>query len=125
MVCPSCNNLDSVKRPVGKHIGEYCSNCDKWLRWVPQDWRGFIWPVGTKHKGHTLISILINDRRYLEWAAENMSGPLQKRAQEALASSEPPSDTPKDPEEMDTFDRFSRHSKPREEPVHTDEDVPW
>lgn len=125
MACSSCNGERTVKKPVGKHIGEYCASCNKWIRWVPQDWKNFIWPVGTKHKGHTLISILINDRKYLEWAAENMTGHLQKRAQEALASSEPPSTTQQDPEEMDTVDRISRHTLPREEPVRSDDDLPW
>jgi hypothetical protein len=81
--------------------------------------------VGTKHKGHTLISILVNDRRYLEWAAENMSGALQKRAQEALGSAGSSDSIPKNPEEIDTVDRLSRHSAPREEPIRSDEDLPW
>lgn len=125
MACPSCGSIETTKKSVGPHMGEYCTSCDRWLRWVPQDWKKFIWPVGTKHKGHTLISILVNDRRYLEWAAENMSGALQKRAQEALGSAGSSDSIPKNPEEIDTVDRLSRHSAPREEPIRSDEDLPW
>ena len=126
MSCSSCSSTaDTVKRPVGKHIGEYCSECDRWLRWIPQDWKNFIWPIGKKHKGHTLISILVNDKPYLVWAARDMSGTLQKRAQEALDSTMTSEDVPKDSEEQDAFDRLSRHSAPREEQPELRDDLPW
>ena len=121
MPCSSCGSVETVQKSNGKHLGEYCAGCDKWIRWVPQDWKNFIWPVGNKHKGHTLISILVNDRPYLEWASQNMSGSLQKRAQEALNSSGVPEPVRKDSEEMDAFDRLSRHSKSSDDW----DDVPW
>jgi hypothetical protein len=85
MVC-SCGCTETIQKPQGKHIGEYCSGCDKWIRWVPQGWQSFVWPIGRTHKGETLKAILIKDRPYLEWAAGNLQGSLQKRAQEALNS---------------------------------------
>jgi hypothetical protein len=82
----SCGNTEKIQKKQGQHLGEYCSLCSKWVRWVPQDWKKFIWPVGTKHKGQLLSDILVKDRPYLEWAAQNTTGTLQKRAKEALGS---------------------------------------
>jgi hypothetical protein len=85
MAC-SCGCTETIQRPQGKHLGEYCSGCDKWVRWVSQGWQSFIWPIGRTHKGENLRTILTKDRPYLEWAAGNLQGSLQKRAQEALNS---------------------------------------
>ena len=85
MTC-SCGSIETVQRPQGKHIGEYCSGCDTWIRWVPQSWQKFVWPIGKTHKGELLSVILAKDRPYIEWAAGNIQGSLQKRAQEALDS---------------------------------------
>jgi hypothetical protein len=121
MGCPSCGCIEKVQKAQGKHIGEYCADCDKWLRWIPQDWKDFIWPIGAKHKGQKLSAILLNDQPYLEWAAQNVSGSVQRRAQQALDSLGSSKSIPKDPDTMDMVDRISRHSQPRSE----DNDVPW
>jgi hypothetical protein len=89
MTC-SCGCTETIQKPQGQHIGEYCSGCDKWIRWVPRSWQEFVWPIGKTHKSETLKDILIKDRPYLEWAAGNLQGSLQKRAQEALNSTKTP-----------------------------------
>lgn len=109
MLCVSCGSTGTVQRKQGKHIGEYCAGCDKWIRWVSGDWRSFIWPVGSKHKGQTLAMILLNDRPYLEWAAENMTGSLQKRAREALAATKGSQPTPKQSGDKDAVDQIEQH----------------
>jgi len=126
----SCGSNRSVQRASGQHIGEYCAVCDKWLRWIPQDWSKFVWPVGAKHKGKTLAFIVQNDRPYVEWAAKEMKGTLQKRAQEALdVTTYNQGVAQGGPEEEDSYDRIARHSEPRKEepaPRNSDwDDVPW
>lgn len=86
----SCGNTEKIQRRQGQHLGEYCSQCGRWIRWVPQDWKKFVWPVGDKHKGQLLSDILVNDKPYLEWVSQNITGTLQKRAKEALESVKTP-----------------------------------
>ena len=96
MPCPKCQSNNTVQSRRGPHIGEYCADCGAHIRWVPQGLESFIWPVGTKHKGKLLLEILKTDRRYLEWAAENMTASpgLCKRAREALQYSPGTQTTP-------------------------------
>lgn len=56
----------------GPHLGEYCRNCGKWLRWMPQRMtperaRSIVMPIG-KHKGRKLSEI---DSGYLRWYEAN------------------------------------------------------
>lgn len=83
-ICKSCGNAEFYKKTSGPHIGEYCIKCGTWKRWVPKNWQEFIWPIGKLHKNKKLADILKSDRSYLEWAAENLKGSLQRRAKEAL-----------------------------------------
>ena len=124
MSCPSCGSEDVVQKYQGKHLGNYCGSCNRWLTWVPQGWKTFIWPVGSKHKGQTLAMIALNDRPYLEWAAENMTGTLQKRAQEALESTKGNQPVSKLPKEKDVLDKIEERFK-REQPKSEDNDLPW
>ena len=37
-ICNHCGKeLKYYYKKVGDHIGEYCDNCNKWIRWVPKD----------------------------------------------------------------------------------------
>lgn len=82
----ACGCVEVVFRKKSPHTGKYCADCGKWLQWVKNPWQTFIWPVGKTHKGKLLSVILAEDPDYLEWAANNMSGTLQRRAKEALAN---------------------------------------
>jgi hypothetical protein len=87
MPCSKCNSTQTEQRKQGPHIGEYCKDCGKWLRWVSQytNIEDFIWPVGNKHKGKSLGSIIKTDQAYLQWAADNISSPnLKRKAREIL-----------------------------------------
>jgi hypothetical protein len=87
MPCPKCNSTNIEQRKQGPHVGEYCKNCGKWLRWLPQytNIENFIWPLGTKHKGKTIGSIIKTDPAYLQWAADNIrSQNLKRKATEIL-----------------------------------------
>lgn len=55
MKCCNGNKIEKVKTP---HIGEYCADCGKWLRWIPQNkpWQEFKMPFG-KYKDKTLLEI--------------------------------------------------------------------
>lgn len=33
-VCPKCGGHSVVYRNNGPHVGEYCANCGRWLRWA-------------------------------------------------------------------------------------------
>lgn len=83
-VCLNCGSKDRIKKEKGPHTGEYCSDCGKWIRWIPKPWQEFVWPVGSTHKGKLLSNIVRHDRRYLIWASENLKGNLKERAVEAL-----------------------------------------
>jgi hypothetical protein len=82
----TCGSDNSYTRQVGPHLGEYCSNCDKWIRWISQPLDQYVWPLGSKHKGKLILAIAKNDRPYLEWAAFNLdtAPKLKLKAQEAL-----------------------------------------
>jgi len=122
-----CCSAETIQRQQGKHLGEFCGTCDRWIRWVPGDWRKFIWPVGSKHKGETLAKILFNDRKYLEWAAENMTSnkTLQKRAQEAIDSTKTCQQGPLQLVDEDVVDRITRHSESSSTLPTTDGSLPW
>ena len=32
--CPYCGCYTMEYREVGPHIGKYCNNCSKWIKWV-------------------------------------------------------------------------------------------
>ena len=87
MPCPQCDSPKVIQRKSGTQTGEYCGDCGKWIRWVPiGSIEDFVWPVGSKHKGKTLGTIVKIDPDYLKWAAENMTASknLKKRATEIL-----------------------------------------
>jgi hypothetical protein len=123
MSCPSCGSVEVTQKHSGKHTGEYCGVCDRWLRWVPGDWKEFIWPVGQKHKGQTLNMIVYNDRRYLEWAAENMTGTLQKRAKQALDATQGSQPAPKEDAVVDHKTWQDTRFNQTAQDVNTD--LPW
>ena len=76
-----CENF--AGRQVGPHLGLYCLDCGKWLRWeripVIHDPK---WPMPFgEHKGKP-ISKLPTD--YLEWGVKTLKGSMQERFQLAL-----------------------------------------
>ena len=34
MPCPRCGCYTMEYRSMGPHIGKYCKNCTKWIKWV-------------------------------------------------------------------------------------------
>jgi len=80
-----CNASKTYTKQAGPHLGEYCTACDTWIRWIPQPLDKYVWPLGSKHKGQLILAIAKNDRPYLEWAASSITNPkLKLKAQEAL-----------------------------------------
>lgn len=37
MRCKNCGCEEFYMKEVGPHIGAYCSNCDKWIKWLPRN----------------------------------------------------------------------------------------
>jgi len=37
MECKHCGYKDTYTEQKGVHLGEYCSSCGKWLKWVRQE----------------------------------------------------------------------------------------
>lgn len=36
--CSQCNKeVETVQKPSGPHVGEYCPDCNKWIAWVVQE----------------------------------------------------------------------------------------
>lgn len=116
--CPHHPQGKKIQKSCGPHLGEYCE-CGTWLRWVPKNILDFIWPIGSKHKGKTLKEILHTDRRYLEWAAQNVSGKLAEKAQEALRSQRSQNIKPVQTE------LFPKDLQEKTTPHPNDEDLPW
>lgn len=36
MKCKYCGCEEYYCKKVGPHIGAYCSECEKWIKWLPQ-----------------------------------------------------------------------------------------
>lgn len=66
--CPHCDSPDLFTRPKSPHLGLYCRDCGKWIKWVSQNNPIAIMPFG-KYKG-TKIEELPQD--YLNWILENI-----------------------------------------------------
>ena len=32
--CKKCNNDTYIVKKVGPHMGAYCANCGRWIRWI-------------------------------------------------------------------------------------------
>lgn len=32
--CKKCGSNNTYKNPKGQHIGLYCKNCNKWIKWI-------------------------------------------------------------------------------------------
>lgn len=50
--CPNCGCYIMEYREVGPHIGKYCNNCNKWIKWVvrkevPEELAARIIPTNT------------------------------------------------------------------------------
>lgn len=37
MKCKNCGSEEYYIKRVGPHTGAYCSECDKWIKWIPRD----------------------------------------------------------------------------------------
>lgn len=126
--CPDHAHAGVYRKKSGPHLGEYCKECDRWIRWVPQGLKGFVWPIGAKHRGDTLQKIADTDPDYLRWAAENLSSPsLKKKAQEALRELIP-SAQGGSIEEKEEKDSTGAQQTDLFDPTMEDlddEDVPW
>jgi hypothetical protein len=68
--CKKCGHEKFVYRESGKHIGEYCANCEAWQKWIPQNNPIKIMPFG-KYKGDLISEI--NDYQYLGWLEQSLS----------------------------------------------------
>jgi uncharacterized protein (DUF3820 family) len=81
----TCGCAETKQEKRGPHLGDFCAGCGKWLRWLPQNsdnWREFVMPFG-KYRGFTLANIALDDPEYLTWAAEKLTGTIQRRCKQA------------------------------------------
>lgn len=87
--CATCGTTTTYVKKGHPHTGEYCSQCHRWIRWIPKPIQEYTWPIGTKHKGKPILDILKTDKDYLQWAADNISDKkIRARALEALSMEE-------------------------------------
>lgn len=86
--CLDHPTAQTYQKPQGPHMGLYCMECDRWLRWVPKEnLEDFVWPIGSTFKGATIGHMVQTQRGrdYLIWASENLSvRNLKLKAKEAL-----------------------------------------
>lgn len=80
-----CEHKYTYRKIQPPHVGEYCSKCHAWLRWVPLDItyeeaQNFEMPFG-KHAGKRLHEIPAG---YLEWLSESTSNKSIKRKVDAF-----------------------------------------
>lgn len=53
MECKSCKKeMEPIYKEVNIHIGEFCSVCGEWIRWVPQE--------EVKRKHYTIVKDPLN-----------------------------------------------------------------
>jgi hypothetical protein len=74
--CKKCGHEEFIYRESGKHIGEYCANCEAWQKWIPQNNPIKIMPFG-KYKGDLISEI--NDYQYLGWLEQSLSATEENR----------------------------------------------
>jgi hypothetical protein len=79
--CPKCGYRTILQRK-GPHIEWFCLACGH-IKFMPQKVESFHMPIG-KYKGKLLTEILQIDRRYLEWASENMQDNIAKKIKEII-----------------------------------------
>ena len=81
----ACCSGNTIERPKGPHQGLYCSDCGKWLKWIPKkvSWKEFVMPFG-KHKGKTLLKISEIDDTYLPWSVNNLTGSIRRKCIKAI-----------------------------------------
>ena len=93
MICPPCNVLclEVTEGIPSPHAGKYvCPSCRAFRGWISTPWTferaaSFVVPIGC-HKGQTLAEIeATGDRRWIEWAAVNLSKGIAKAASVYLA----------------------------------------
>jgi len=84
--CTHCGSESLYTKQSGPHIGLYCSECSRWLRWLPTttNWRMFILPYG-KWRGSRLSTVANREPAYLRWAAQSIPGCIGARCREAVA----------------------------------------
>ena len=79
MVDHECKKF--VYREVGKHVGRYCKDCGRWIKWIKQEAPGnFVMPYG-KHKGKRIKDMPVE---YLEWLSNGGHKNITKKAKEYL-----------------------------------------
>ena len=69
MNCKICNHDKFTYRISGPHLGQYCENCDRWQKWLPQTQYLETMPFG-KYKGQKINDI--QDIQYLTWLLSNL-----------------------------------------------------
>lgn len=75
---PPCQHPCRTTRMQGPHLGEFCLECGKWFRWLPQPvthMPDLVMPFGL-HKGTPIKKL---PTKYLEWGTENLEGAWRQR----------------------------------------------
>ena len=80
--CKFCNSSEFTYRISGPHLGQYCSACDRWQKWINQDKPIELMPFG-KYKDRPISEI--QDKNYLTWLVQNLkSGQINYKNPEKL-----------------------------------------
>ena len=75
--CKKCGHDSFEYRESGKHVGQYCTKCEAWQKWIPQNNPIKIMPFG-KYKGDLISEI--NDYQYLGYLEQSLSATEENRA---------------------------------------------
>jgi uncharacterized protein (DUF3820 family) len=67
--CSHCFSSNTYTEPKPPHLGLYCGDCGKWIKWIAQNHPLEAMPFG-KHKG-TPFNKLSDE--YLIWCIQNLS----------------------------------------------------
>ena len=66
--CPHCNSENLHTTPKPPHVGLYCGDCGRWIKWLAQNNSISVMPFG-KHKGKPFKEIPID---YIDWVLKNV-----------------------------------------------------
>ena len=84
MLCKHCGEVEAAIRQNSIHHSAYCTVCGAFIKHVPQSETDFKMPFG-KYKGVNASQVVTEDRRYAEWARDNMDK-LSSRYMDILKS---------------------------------------
>lgn len=73
-ICKNCAATDFFYQISGPHLGQYCSGCKTWQKWIPQGPSAVTAMPWGKYAGKKITEI--DDLPYLRWMSATLANEL-------------------------------------------------